>query len=465
MKLVFSGRTWIPVVLGAVTCAGCGGGKPTVVAPTEGFLTLQAEPPVVQPGESTTISAALSRLDGAPPPETAEVTLHASAGQLEHQTLRLRNGRATTVYRPDTSSGVARITASSGNLRAEVSVQISPTTPGNISLATDPLVLPASGGDVQTIATVSAADGALIANATVIFSTSAGEFSESEVRTNQRGEARTTLRTTATATVRAGVAGGPEAFTAVRVRDDVAVRVSVSPEPVAGLPVTVSATLSNPEGAPATGDVRFALGDGQIRELHGMSGLAQVIHTWATPGLYSVSAQFTDPNGFLTIDYIQVRVRDKAAEPEPAPSPEPAPEPGEEESDEIDMNKVTFLHTDVSGWRISSRVTRVRIGDPPVCIEHTMAGRWRDVGGAEGNPWVFANINGRWYAATYEWLRPGQTCKNVDRESIGPHTKKSPIEGWRPRSGEMVGFMVSGLARDSTRSVEERSNVVLVRWP
>ena len=24
------------------------------------------------------------------------------------------------------------------------------------------------------------------------------------------------------------------------------------------------------------------------------------------------------------------------------------------------------------------------------------------------NPWVIAQVNGKWYAGTYEWLRPGQ---------------------------------------------------------
>jgi hypothetical protein len=101
-----------------------------------------------------------------------------------------------------------------------------------------------------------------------------------------------------------------------------------------------------------------------------------------------------------------------------------------------------------------------------VCIEHTKSGRWPVVDGAEGNPWVVAQINGKWYAATYEWLRPGQTCKgSIERDTIGPHTKAEPLLSWRPRSGEIVGFMVSGHARFGPDSVRERSNVVLVRWP
>lgn len=156
----------------------------------------------------------------------------------------------------------------------------------------------------------------------------------------------------------------------------------------------------------------------------------------------------------------------KPTPPTPAPpTPAPPTPPSGGGVDELDLSTVTFLHTNVSKWRITSRVTSVTIKDPPICIAHTMSGRWPVVDGGEGNPWVIANIGGRWYAATYEWLRPGQTCKEIDRDTIGPHTKARPLDTWRPRSGEIVGFMVSALARTGQQSVAERSNVVLVRWP
>ena len=45
------------------------------------------------------------------------------------------------------------------------------------------------------------------------------------------------------------------------------------------------------------------------------------------------------------------------------------------------------------------------------------------------------------------------------------HIKRSPLNNFTPQSGVRYGFMVSGLARDSTRNVEERSNVVFITWP
>ena len=138
--------------------------------------------------------------------------------------------------------------------------------------------------------------------------------------------------------------------------------------------------------------------------------------------------------------------------------------------DQLDLNQVTWLDTDVTLWPQTSLITNVSIGGPPIRIEHTMAGQWPQiqVGGEviEGNPWVFANIDGNWHAATYKWLRPGKTSKNISASSIGPHTKRSPLSDWQPRSGEIVGLMVSTPARFGERSaLAERSNVVLVKWP
>jgi hypothetical protein len=131
----------------------------------------------------------------------------------------------------------------------------------------------------------------------------------------------------------------------------------------------------------------------------------------------------------------------------------------------FDLRQVTWLDPDVSSWPETSRITSATIDNPPICIRHTKAGQWPVKGGAEGNPWIFVNRDGRWYGATYEWLAPGQVCKGLTRDTIGPHIGRSPLTGWRPRSGEVVGLMVSTLARFRPEAARERSNVVMVRWP
>ena len=131
----------------------------------------------------------------------------------------------------------------------------------------------------------------------------------------------------------------------------------------------------------------------------------------------------------------------------------------------FDLNRVVWVDPDVSSWPETSRITSTSIGDPPVCIRHTKAGQWPVKDGLEGNPWVFVNMNGQWYGATFEWLAPGQQCKGIHAGNIGEHIGRSPLSSWRPRSGELVGLMVSARARFRADTVRERSNVVMVRWP
>ena len=139
-------------------------------------------------------------------------------------------------------------------------------------------------------------------------------------------------------------------------------------------------------------------------------------------------------------------------------------------ADQIDLSTVNWLDTNISGWAQTSTITAVSIGSPPINIEHTKAGQWPAItsGGTivEGNPWIFAKVDGQWQAATYEWLRPGQTEKQISAENIGEYTKKAPLDGWQPKSGETVGLMVSTPARGGPDGpVNERSNVILVTWP
>ena len=106
-----------------------------------------------------------------------------------------------------------------------------------------------------------------------------------------------------------------------------------------------------------------------------------------------------------------------------------------------------------------------------ICLDYDMADVWPiyDLGGTEvvGNPWIFIWEDGVWHAGTWEWLRPGQTCKNI-HSVAGSHIKVSPFgeeSGWVPTSGDTYYFMVSGLARWSERTVEERTNLVPLVWP
>ncbi len=137
-------------------------------------------------------------------------------------------------------------------------------------------------------------------------------------------------------------------------------------------------------------------------------------------------------------------------------------------SDEpIDLSTVEWLHSDVSGWSRTASLS-VTISSSTITLDYDKASDWPgvDVNGTSlnANPWIFVYQGGVWYAATFEWLRPGQTSKPTYTVA-GDHIKVSPLDNFSPVSGTQYGFMVSGLARTSTRNVEERSNVVMATWP
>ena len=131
------------------------------------------------------------------------------------------------------------------------------------------------------------------------------------------------------------------------------------------------------------------------------------------------------------------------------------------------LGSVVWLDTNVSGWPQTASLNAGVSGNSMV-LNYDKANVWpaKSAGGAtvNANAWIFVNQGGTWYGATWEWLRPGQTSKSASSVE-GGHIKKSPLNNFRPKSGETYGFMVSGLARTSTRNVEERSNVDMVRWP
>ena len=153
-----------------------------------------------------------------------------------------------------------------------------------------------------------------------------------------------------------------------------------------------------------------------------------------------------------------------AAPPKPDAKP-PAPPP-------LDLSKVKWMHTNVAGWKVTAKLSSVTFKGGLICLNHDKAGVWSNnkinAVIVNANPWVFIWHKGQWYGATWEWMRPNQTCKN--RSSVaGDHIKKKPFDaasGWKPKSGQVLYFMVSGLARmSSITNVKERSKPVKVIWP
>ncbi len=140
--------------------------------------------------------------------------------------------------------------------------------------------------------------------------------------------------------------------------------------------------------------------------------------------------------------------------------------------DELSLKDVVWLDTDISGWPITTQLN-ASVSGGSMLLPYDKARVWPTAktrasngGPLNGNAWIVVNVGGTWYAATWEWLRTGQTSKPISAVTGGGgHIPKAPLNAFRPRSGETYGFMVSTPARTGDRTINERSNVSLVVWP
>ena len=136
-----------------------------------------------------------------------------------------------------------------------------------------------------------------------------------------------------------------------------------------------------------------------------------------------------------------------------------------------ELADVKWLHANVRDWPQTAKLT-ANVDAKNINFPYDKAGVWpvATSGTGEGtnaNVWAIVQISGKWFAATWEWLRKGQTSKPVGclDGSKGDHFKVSPLNKWRPKSGERFYLMVSGHARTASRNVKERSNPYKVTWP
>ncbi len=470
--LTASYRSLSPFIVLTTLLSACEASKGSILAPTDSVITLSASNPLVPVNGSTEIAISVKEADGAPVKDGTEVLITASTGQVDRQKVRTQGGTAQVMFKAPGEAGTSRIDAASAGARGFVEIAVTSGEVAHVAIKAQPESLPAGGGGVDLYARVTSAAGAPVAGAPVTFSATSGTVSPSTaIASDQSGIAKARLTTSSSATVTVKVHEAQSAQTKVTVREPVSVDLSVSPdEPTEDEAATFTIEVSN--GAKAQGSVKISFGDGKSENLNVGKSSIEVTHVYKDPGGFNVTVVYSGPDSPDVKVTIRVTVKAKGTPPPPTPDPDPDPDPPDDPpdngipGDDINLSQVNWLHTDVSDWDVTSKITDITLDLPPLCIEHTKSGNWPVKGGTEGNPWVFAKIDGQWYAATYEWLKPGQTCKNIRADTLGPHTKKEPLESWVPRSGELVGFMVSTHARDSTRGPkQERSNVVLVRWP
>jgi hypothetical protein len=144
----------------------------------------------------------------------------------------------------------------------------------------------------------------------------------------------------------------------------------------------------------------------------------------------------------------------------------------------IDLSQVVYvLGPNISTWPQTSTITSATADEHALCIYHTKLGVWPTTAyfgdpstQIEGNQWVFAYINGKWYGGAADWYRPGQACKDVTRDSIGQDAfylpNQEPLHSWIPAIGEVFAVASTTPARawPDMATIDERTNVVFVHF-
>jgi len=137
-----------------------------------------------------------------------------------------------------------------------------------------------------------------------------------------------------------------------------------------------------------------------------------------------------------------------------------------------DLSKVVWHVLNLSTWPVTSKLNTSVSGNT-ITLDYDKKHVWqgKTVGTCEScnaNPWIFIKSGSTWHATTFEYFRSGgQISKNwpfvLDGGRDG-HMVWAPSRNWRPKNGEIYGFMVAGLSRWSAGNVKERTQVQLYEW-
>jgi hypothetical protein len=146
--------------------------------------------------------------------------------------------------------------------------------------------------------------------------------------------------------------------------------------------------------------------------------------------------------------------------------------------DFFDLSTATIVlgPTDIANWTVGAQVTSAYANSSEICIDHPGLGTWPNTiffgdpaDLVQGNQWMFAFINGRWYGGSARWFRPGQACKGISNDPFQGTfymDGSEPLRSYVPRVGDTIGLMSSTPNRfyPDMRTSDQRTNVVLVTF-
>ncbi len=111
-------------------------------------------------------------------------------------------------------------------------------------------------------------------------------------------------------------------------------------------------------------------------------------------------------------------------------------------------------------WDATRTLSQVTVGGS-ICYKSDVGSSWHSPdGNVNANAHIIYYYGGTWYAAPWDYMGVGQTCKNADHIGDMPGT----YYGWKPTAGETYYHFLSGISRDPSGGSQERTNIVKQVW-
>ena len=302
----------------ALAAAACD--RAQLLAPTQSTITITAATKLLPSNGDTEIAAVVVEQAGTPVQNGTTVRVTTNLGRVEPAEAQTRNGVATTRFFVNNSSGIARITASSGAASGGtgngnvLEITVGTAAVNAVTLRANPGSIGPNGGTAELIATVVGENGQPLPGILVTFNADQGSLSSNTATTNASGEARTSLTTNQQAVVSATAGTKSSGNVTVSQRAGPIISISCTPTTGSGNCAAVQASATNnaatvvftvrrPTGSSALRTTTIDFGDGTSQALGNLAGgEATVTHTYSGPSgstsqPYTATVQATDING------------------------------------------------------------------------------------------------------------------------------------------------------------------------